>query len=49
MFVEDACRGIDLAEIEAQKTRLINHGAVVVSSDKVNLFYLFSLNLTQVI
>jgi hypothetical protein len=33
--VEDACRGIIEADIEAQKQRLINHGAVVVTSDKV--------------
>ena len=46
MFVEDACRGIDLADIEAQKTRLLNHGAVVVSSDKVNFFY-FSLKISH--
>ncbi len=33
--MEDACRGIIEADIEAQKQRLINHGAVVVASDKV--------------
>lgn len=35
VFVEDACRGIIESEIEEQKNRLINHGAVVVTSDKV--------------
>jgi hypothetical protein len=44
VFVEDACRGIIESEIEEQKNRLINHGAVVVTSDKVNLFSTFLLH-----
>lgn len=35
VFIEDACRGIIVDDIEAQKQRLTNHGAVVTTTDKV--------------
>jgi hypothetical protein len=35
IFVEDACRGIDVDDIEAKKNMLTENGAVVVSAKHV--------------
>lgn len=37
VYVEDACRGVDLKDIEAQKKRLTNNGAIVVNSKDVSI------------
>jgi nicotinamidase-related amidase len=39
VFVEDACRGIDLDDIENQKKLLAKSGAVVVKTDRVGVFF----------
>jgi nicotinamidase-related amidase len=35
VYIEDACRGVDLKDIENQKKRLVNNGAVMVNSKQV--------------
>ena len=35
IFIEDACRGVDIKDIEDQKKKLINHGALIVNSKQV--------------
>jgi nicotinamidase-related amidase len=43
VFVDDACRGIDLDDIENQKKLLAKSGAVVVKTDRVRIssFFIF--------
>jgi nicotinamidase/pyrazinamidase len=35
IYIEDACKGVDLKDIEEQKRKLVNHGAVMVNSKQV--------------
>ena len=37
VYIEDACRGVDVKDIEAQKKNLLNHGALMVNSKQVNI------------
>ena len=43
IYVEDACRGVDVHDIESQKKKLLNHGALMVSSKQVNFRKIFKL------
>jgi exosome complex component RRP4 len=36
IYVEDACRGVDLKDIDMEKKRLVNQGALVVNSKQVH-------------
>jgi hypothetical protein len=48
IYVEDACRGVDLKDIEEQKKRLSSRGALMVNSKQVFLFktnFLFIQNI----
>ena len=49
IYVEDCCRGVDVKDIEYQKKRLLNHGAIIVSSKQVELRFLFILFIFVVI
>ncbi len=43
IYVEDACRGVDVHDIESQKKKLTNHGALMVSSKQVLVEYFLEL------
>lgn len=39
IFIEDATRGVDLKDIESQKRRLVNNGALMANSKDVRLIF----------
>jgi hypothetical protein len=41
VFVEDACRGIDLEDIEMQKKILVKGGAVVAKTERVMFVFFY--------
>ena len=37
IYIEDACRGVDTRDIEEQKRKLVQQGAVMIQSKQVRL------------
>ena len=43
VFIEDACKGVTVEDIEEQKKKLVENGAIMINTEQVIILNLFNM------